>query len=249
MVFHNDAHNLDAGFVGEGICADENARAYIGLHFQCNDNDDNKTNLWSRRVDIDESSYPDQTIRTNQGRLERAADNGFDRISTNWDVRNTNSEANALTYWWQTPQTPNEPVYVTDGVIVTDNYNGLPVLRPNNNCASRNVKLVAYPSTDPGPLVSGMQQQGTDYTNSAYLYKQLIDGGSTDEMVEEVEQSWPEEVWALRASLLEKSPYLTVKVLKEMVNKPFLPVAIKAEVCIANPDATKERRLREMATL
>jgi len=239
MVFRNRAQNMDAAFIGEGVCADENARAYIGLHFQCNTNEDNRTNLWSRRVDEDVLSYPEQTIRTNQGQLERAADNTFDRDPLNWDIRNTNSLANAITYWWQTPEVPNQPEYVTNGVIVTDNYNTLPVLRPAGNCATRNVPLVTYPDTDPAPGVSGMQQEGSHYVNSAYLYRQLIDGGSTDAMVEEVMASWPEDVWALRASLLDKSPYLSVKVLKEMVNKPFLPNAIKAEVCIANPDATK----------
>jgi hypothetical protein len=238
MVFRNSAHDLDAAYVGEGVCADENNRAFIGLHFQCNQNDDNATNLWSRKVDID-PEVQDQTIRTNQGRLERAADNGFDRTLGNWDIRNTNNLSNVLTYWWKTPTTPYKPEFMTDGVVVTDNFSSLPVLQPTNNCTQRNVRLVTYASRDPGVLVAGMMQEGGHYVNSAYLYKQLIDGGNTDEMVEEVVQSWPEEVWALRASLLEKSPYLTVKVLKEMVNKPTLPMAIKAEVCIANPDATK----------
>ena len=239
MVFRNSAEGLDAAYVGEGICADENARAYIGLHFQCNTNDHNQTNIWSRRVEIDEITYPEQTIRTNQGRLERAADNTFDRDPENLDLRNTNNFTNVLTYWWQTPEAPNKPEYVTDGVIVTNDFNNLPVLRPAGNCATRNVPLVTYPDGDPGIWESGMQQARGHYVNSAYLYKQLIDGGSTDEMVEEVMTSWPEDVWLLRTSLLEKSPYLSVKVLKEMMNKPFLPDAIKAEVCIANPDATK----------
>lgn len=89
------------------------------------------------------------------------------------------------------------------------------------------------------PQGSEAETRRRSNTNSAYLYKQLIDGGSTDEMVEEVMESWPSDVWDLRARLLSKSPYLSVAVLKEMVNKPFLPQAIKAEVCIANPDATK----------
>ncbi|TXI82144.1 MAG: T9SS type A sorting domain-containing protein [Flavobacteriales bacterium] len=239
MVFRNSAEGLDAAYVGEGICADENARAYIGLHFQCNTNDHNQTNIWSRFVSSDELTAAEQTIRTNQGRLERAADNTFDRDPLNWDVRNTNDQTNALTYWWQTPEAPNKPEYVTDGVIVTNDFNDLPVLRPAGNCATRNVPLVTYPDGEPGIWESGMQQARGHYVNSAYLYKQLIDGGSTDEMVEEVMTSWPEDVWLLRTSLLEKSPYLSVKVLKEMMNKPFLPDAIKAEVCIANPDATK----------
>jgi len=240
MVFRNNAHNLDAAYIGEGICADVDARAYIGLNFQCNTNDDNQRNLWSRFVSSDPLTAADQTIRTNQGQLERAGDNEFDGNNVNLDIDNTNNLTNVLTYWWQTPASPFKPVLISDGVIVTDNYNNLPVLRPEGNCASRNVLLTAYPTTNPGPVTDGMMIHGTDYTNSAYLHKQLIDGGNTDQMVEDVIAVWPEEVWTLRSYLLEESPFLSVDELKEMVNKPFLPVAIKAEICIANPDATKK---------
>jgi hypothetical protein len=52
--------------------------------------------------------------------------------------------------------------------------------------------------------------------------------------------SWPQDAWDLRAYLLSKSPFLTVDVLKDVVNKAGFPMAMKAEVCIANPDATKK---------
>jgi hypothetical protein len=33
--------------------------------------------------------------------------------------------------------------------------------------------------------------------NTRYLYDQLIDGGSTDATVQEIEESWPEDAWHL----------------------------------------------------
>ncbi|HOZ41901.1 MAG TPA: hypothetical protein PLL25_13915 [Flavobacteriales bacterium] len=40
--------------------------------------------------------------------------------------------------------------------------------------------------------------------------------------------------------LLFLSPFLSTESLKNAVNKPSFPMAMKAEVCIANPDATKK---------
>lgn len=40
--------------------------------------------------------------------------------------------------------------------------------------------------------------------------------------------------------LLFLSPFLSMESLKQAVNKPYFPMAMKAEVCIANPDATQK---------
>ena len=240
MIFRNEAGQMDAAYVGEGVCADPNARSYIGLHYQCNINSNNTINLWSRKVD-DPPTFTDQTIRTHQGKLVRAPDHSFDRVAANWDIKNTNSEDNTITYWWAAPNTPFEPVYIDppEGVITTNNFNGTHVDRPTGNCASRRV-ILTYPFPPRrASLMSGLMLHRDVYVANRYLYKTLLDGGNTDALVEEVESSWPQEVWDLRNSLLQKSPYLTVTVLKEMMLKPTLPMAIKAEVCIANPDATK----------
>ncbi|MCC6540631.1 MAG: T9SS type A sorting domain-containing protein [Flavobacteriales bacterium] len=250
MVFRNTASGLDAAYIGEGVCADPSNRSYIGLHFQCNTNADNGTNLWSRQVD-DEATEPEQTIRTHQGKLFRAPDNAFDRLSGNWDIRNTNYPANVLTYWWKAPEAPHQPIHVDPpgGALVTNNSNGTPVNRPEGNCASRRV-IFTYPYPPRRePLMSGLMEHRDVYVANKYLHKTLLDGGSTDELVEEVVASWPEEVWLLRTSLLQKSPFLTVEVLEEMMMKPILPMAIKAEICIANPDATKSEGFLEFLVI
>jgi hypothetical protein len=246
MVFRNTASGLDAAYIGEGVCADPSNRSYIGLNFQCNTNHENRTNLWSRRVD-DPFGVADQTIRTHQGKLYRAPDNSFDRLAGNWDVQNTNFPDNVLTYWWRAPDAPYRPIQIDppNGAIVTNNSNGTPVNRPEGNCASRRV-IFTYPYPPRRePLMNGLMEHRDVYVANKYLHKTLLDGGSTDELVEEVMASWPEEVWLLRNSLLQKSPFLTVEVLEEMMLKPTLPMAIKAEICIANPDATKSEGFLE----
>ncbi len=85
-----------------------------------------------------------------------------------------------------------------------------------------------------------LNQQKLLYGNTRYLYDQLIDGGNTDEVLAEIMAAWPQDAWDLRNYLLSRSPYLTVDVLKEMMDKPGFPEAMKAEICIANPDATRQ---------
>lgn len=53
--------------------------------------------------------------------------------------------------------------------------------------------------------------------------------------------------WDLRASLLARSPFLSVDALMALVDRPNVPDAIKAEICLANPEATQQRGFLEWA--
>ena len=55
----------------------------------------------------------------------------------------------------------------------------------------------------------------------------------------EITSTWPDGVWALRDYLLSKSPYLSITSLRELIIRPGVPDAIKTEICIANPEATR----------
>lgn len=240
MVFRNHATGLERGYIGEGQCVDLSARAVKGLHFQCNTNDDNETNFWSRIVANAEPDA-DQTIRTQQGTPQRVADNTFDQELGRIDFTNDGCQNNIITYWWALPEIPNKPVYTT--CVSEDNdQNGVLLIRPANNCALRVLPLIPAPG-EPGhglALQNRLTAQKISYADVRYLYELLIDGGDTDEMLQEVMEAWPNEAWELRQRLLSRSPYLSVRVLQDVVNKPGFPMAMKAEVCIANPDATRK---------
>ncbi len=244
MVFRNSATNLERGYIGEGQCVDLDERAVKGLHFQCNQNTDNTTNFWARFVSGG-GDAEDQSIRTNQGRSNRPADNTFDQEPGRIDFANDHCANNHISYWWANPDLPYKPIYVTvdpvTGACVTESneVNGVPIPRPANNCASRLVR-VPGPGPTPGMLAQAVVDEKLAYGNTRYLYQQLIDGGNRDEVLTEIMTSWPQDAWDLRAYLLGKSPFLTADVLKDVVNKAGFPMAMKAEVCIANPDATKK---------
>jgi hypothetical protein len=249
MVFRNHAIDLETGFVGEGICADHNHKPTIGLYYQCNTNSGNQTDIWDRQIHAPEANpltYPDQTIRTDQGSVLRVADNTFDQTcGGDLDIDNTNKDYNVIDYYWALPSAPYEPICNSAGVGTQhlDSY-GNPLGRDPNNCASRILSIPVPPDPHtPGGQVELRAAADSDkaaYGNTRYLYDQLINGGSTDATVQEIEESWPEDAWELRASLLDKSPFLTVDVLKEMMDRNTMPQAMEAEVCIANPDATKQ---------
>lgn len=246
VVFRNHASNLQAGFVGEGVCADPNNRALIGLTYLCNTNSGNVNDIWDRQVTNDPSTYANQTIRTTQGSFHRPADNSFGQQAVgHLDIKNTNYPNNTLGYNWALPSVPFEPVYYSTGVYPNNmDGSGNLIIRPTNNCASRVLPPIPDPSPGPvalrGQYLITAQAHKAAYGNTRYLYDQLIDGGSTDETVQEIQSTWPSEAWDLRQALLDKSPYLSTDVLFEVVKKNIMPPAMVAEICIANPEATKK---------
>lgn len=84
----------------------------------------------------------------------------------------------------------------------------------------------------------------TDYNNVKALYDGLKDGGNTENLLTEVETSWPSDMWELRAELLGKSPHLSMEVLKATADKTdVLPESIIFEIMAANPDELKKDEL------
>jgi hypothetical protein len=185
---------------------------------------------------------PQHTIRGYQGHKQKA-DNRFDRWDPNdptladyWDF-NVSTTFTPILYSHRDPVSPASIGYVPwsvpndplrfQGLPFDDDFGGCGVLLP----------LIPY---DPGDNGSGMAEDQEEYGTLKYLYDQMMDGGSTDEVVQEIVSSWPSEAWQLRQYLLDLSPFLSMESLKQAVNKPNFPMAMKAEVCIANPDATQK---------
>lgn len=115
---------------------------------------------------------------------------------------------------------------------------------PANNCARRVLYIHVIGDIVDGTITNGMavvNDSKLAYGNTRYLYDQLIDGGSTDEVVLEIMQSWPSDAWVLRDFLLARSPYLSFEALQEAVNRNVMPQAMLTEVLVANPEATQRQ--------
>ena len=77
------------------------------------------------------------------------------------------------------------------------------------------------------------------YLNLLYTYNQLLDGGDKNALLNQIESTWSQDAWILRATLLEKSPYLSTDALTAAAQKDVLPPAMLFEICLLNPDAIK----------
>ena len=242
LVRWNDTYNLHVGFAGEGICSDYTQ--VHGLVYRCNTTNGDGTGIKSRVVPTSPSSDPFHIIRFLQGTSDAPAGNKF--IGNDQDIVNDNP-ARALQYWWWQPApTPYYP-YTIQGIVLRS-----PTEKEIDCDDHLPVQTIAGgeqppPATDPAAyrayLMNVAQARKLEYANHRYLYDQLIDGGSTDETVQQIQSTWPNEAWDLRAMLLAKSPYLSAEVLMEAVNKNIMPAAMVAEVYVANPEAVQKSGL------
>lgn len=232
---------MEVGFIGEGICAD--AYNYltntIGLQYLCNTNNGNAYNFWDRRVDADIDHSPEHTMRTNQGEMNAPAANVFDQTCGFEGHYKRTSPNGVLRYIYGTaPQA--EPVCYT--TLATSPVSIQPAAsEPTVPCPQRNYLPRGVRSfTEMELAQSALLAEKLAYGTTRYIYDQLLDGGSTDEVVQEIQSTWPADAWNLRTSMLSRSPFLSVEALMGMVERNVMPSAMVAEVLIANPEATRQ---------
>ena len=72
-----------------------------------------------------------------------------------------------------------------------------------------------------------------------------MDGGQKDELLDKLQEGWDGDVWAVRDEYLGASPYLSVEVLREMVQSEKLPLAVCTETLLSNPEATQKDEFKE----
>lgn len=240
VVFRNTATDLDRAYVGEGESADVNGDPNIaGLQFQCNTNVDNAVNFTSRPANgAPTPELPRHTIRGRQGTPTFSASNSFGG-ALHFEVSTT---ADAIAYVEYSHASGQAPATYTlqDPFNLDADYLQPVLVSGSLNCATDPPVWITGGGTTYTSVKPVLTSAKTEYGNLRYQYEQLIDGGSTDEVVQEIVEAWPQEILDLRASLLARSPYLSVAALKELMSKAGVPDAIRAEVLIANPDATKQ---------
>lgn len=239
QVYKNDATGLDHGYIGEGRCIDGTQASSVGHQFICNTNTGNQRDI-SIRPQADGGW--DESIRTQQGSDASPARNTFDQEVGTLDASDIeNTSAWVINYWYK--DLPYEqPLDVTAGWVGVTEATG------TNSCLSRlNGHHVRLTPVLVSQVEANFTASKTAYINSAYVFNALLDGGNTDVVVQEVEDSWPEDAWDLRNYLMSKSPYLSTDVLREMIKKHTMPQAMELEICLANPEATKKEGFTKWA--
>jgi hypothetical protein len=143
-----------------------------------------------------------------------------------------NNDANYL-YYYYNQSNPLE--------ILTD-YSTSTIqceIAPENPCFSKLFGL--YPST----IDAQLSNISYNYGNLKYNYNQLIDAGNTPELIRLIQDEWSEDIWNLRTELLGQSPFLSQEAILSVAEDNLLPPALLLEICIANPDATKDEGFLE----
>jgi hypothetical protein len=239
VVFRNSASDLDLGFVGEGESADVNGDPNIaGLQFQCNTNSNNAVNVQSRAANgASQQQQQSHTIRGRQGTPTYSASNGFDG-TLHFEVLTRAASIEYIEYSHAAGDAPSTYTQQNPNDLDAD-YLTPVLVNSSIGCLTGQPVWIAGTGGTFTEVKPEIISRKLEYGNLRYQLEQLIDGGSTDETVQQITETWSQDVWDLRDSLLSKSPYLSVDALKELVNKD-VPVAMKAEVLIANPDATKK---------
>lgn len=239
VVFRNSASDLDRAFVGEGVCADVDGDPSIsGLQQQCNTNVNNDVNFTSRPANgATPTQQLDHTIRGRQGTPTFSASNTFDG-GQHYEIATRADALEYVEYSYGAGQAP--ATYTVQNPNDLDADYMVPVLVTTAiACGTGEPVWIAGGGNTHAVARQALTAAKLEYGNLRYQYEQLIDGGSTDQVVEQIVETWPQAVWELRDSLLAKSPFLSTAALMELVNKQ-VPEALKAEILIANPDATKK---------
>lgn len=234
LVYKNTASSMDHAYIGEAQCIDLTAASSIGLQFLCNLNNGNGSDFWERQVPDQLPLWP-HSIRTQQGSAGQAAGNTFDQETFTPDASDYRNSTDWVLNYWHNGGT-GEPLDVTLGWVgTTTTVNGNQCASHFNNGGGHVLGLVKK-----GELEQEFETEKTAYISTAYAFNSLLDGGNTDAVIQEVVESWPQDAWELHDYLMQKSPYLSVEVLKEMMTRNILPLPMVLEICLANPEATKQ---------
>ena len=208
---------------------------WAGLAYFCNEN----TGNWR---DIEVAPGDPSGVQSEIGSTELPAGNTF---TTNADNNFNNLGDHEVGYFYYTGNPPEYPEIVYH---VAREPVGI-----QNQCPSHYGGGGSGGGTGRGlVLLPGEKQDAelefannlSDYNNVKALYDNLKDGGNTEATLSEIETSWPNDMWELRAKLLGDSPHLSMEVLKATADKTdVLPESVIFEIMAANPDELKKDEL------
>lgn len=231
QIYNNTFDRLTDGQIFDGLNY-STIFPYEGLVSLCNQNDNNKGNdFWVRKINGYNyngiNQYQGEVINTGSTMNISAAGNKFsDQSSVNLQY---NNEGNFIFYFYDQAN----PYEFLGSYSSTSTIS--PEIAPENSCPSKinalNIQTIESEITD----------ITLSYANLKYNYNELIDAGNTEELLQLIQNEWSDDVWDLRTELLGQSPFLSQEAILSVAEENLLPPALLLEICLANPDATKDK--------
>lgn len=158
-------------------------------------------------------------------------------------------EQGELVRYWYSAGTGQEPLYVAGQVVPMAAMGASGCGRVGPGPGLHDGGLETYDETLVSSTWSALHDARAAHLTVDYLLKSLVDGGNTEGLVQQVQQTWPQEAWELREALLAKSPFLSTEVLIGTMQRNIMPQSMLLEVCLANPEATRRRGFMQYAEL
>lgn len=224
---------LDRGVLGEGFNRTQSI-GVPGLQFLCND----FTLSTNSSIDIAATDLGDleDGIQIIQGNLSLGYSAGNIFSQNNSGADNDVSNAAYSFVYGHHGGTSQPASYSTNKVFPA-------VMQTANPCTptyQQGSLLLPLTPSAIGSLSSQFESADSAHANILYNLNQLIDGGNTTQMLNQIQQGWSQGAWDLRNDLMSQSPFVSSEVLMEVAEGNQLPHAMLLEVCLANPDATRE---------
>jgi len=234
-IYNNSFHALNRANLAEGknfLTNEEN----LGLVYQCNTNTENQYDFY----------FVDRGVAGHQGIGFRAAGNSFTHIPNPLGPpRHINNLAINHVDYYHTSNTVEVPTLISSNVTPHE-------VSFAHNCVSSfgggggQIDTKGLTTEQQQYFEQELSESQNTYNNVSMLYESLLDGGDTDAVQAEIAMAWPEDMWELRAELLNISPYLSKEVLISASDRTdVLPESIIFEVLSANPDELKKKELIE----
>ncbi|QNL22688.1 T9SS type A sorting domain-containing protein [Hyphobacterium sp. CCMP332] len=233
-VYLNTLTEMHLAMIGEAINWNI-AEPDQGLEFKC---DSMNSNAFDFVVSPSTNySAAISGIRSSQGASGNSAGNKFDPVGIQSESHYKVAVLNVVNYYQDQVNQPNHTTPVWFNPVPQAQFNqcpssfeelggGNPIDTSTNQEAARSANNSEYASLD------------TAYANLFYNRSQLVDGGSTPQLLADIQASWTGDAWNLRNELLTNSP-LSKDAFMEAANIGVLPDALLLEVALANPDATQ----------
>lgn len=241
-IYKNSFYDLEFGVMSEGINREITGSNGAGLQFICNDFLEISNLDIESQVDAngDPQQFQVHGMRDIQGSFSPVSfprnDFYYGTTFAENDVRNT--AGNIVTYVHDGSGVTEPLAYTVGKVIPSSQQGAISIVTCGDYVIGADVVPLTLSLRT--QIIADFESADSAHANILYNLNQLIDGGNTTQMLNQIQQGWSQGAWDLRNDLMSQSPFVSSEVLMEVAEGNQLPHAMFLEVCLANPDATRE---------